>query len=225
MNPDKPTLASISERLDELTERVGDLETELRGLESESRSESTVETQPTLELRGTTSPDDASLDQIWIAGHPIGLMLTRRRREIERLREEIDERRLDGLETDLPADRLLPIQQVTRTSEVDPSVLSANDRRAAVVWSNLFESCDRTPTKLVLDSSAVKTILQVSEGERPHNETVRRVMERVADLAGDLVSCEIHRTRKALVIDRAELAAFVDDIDERFAIAEQERTR
>ncbi|WP_331232224.1 hypothetical protein [Natronorarus salvus] len=226
------SVETIDEQLEALTDRIETLEAENTALKAEHRalaqaldantsldsvaSRHTTAANETgvLELRGADSPEAARLDQIWIAGHPIGLMLTRRRSEIEGLREEIDALRMDACMTEVATDELLPIQQVTQTYEVEPSVLSANEKRAAIVWTSFLETCDRTPTKLVLDSGAVKTILRVSEDERPHNETVRRVMDLVSDLGRGLITCEKRKNTKTLVIDREEFEGFTARLGE-----------
>jgi hypothetical protein len=140
-------------------------------------------------------------------------MLTRRRSEIKALSETLDELWMDGPSNALPPDQLLPIQETARDYDVNPSLLTANKRRAALVWTTFFETCERTPTKFVLNSSAVKTVLRVND-ESHHNETVRRVMELVSELGEDLISCETHRNTKRLVIDRAEFEAFADRLGE-----------
>ncbi|WP_331232236.1 hypothetical protein [Natronorarus salvus] len=233
--PELPrSVETIDEQLEALTDRIEALEAEntalkaehralARALEANTSPDSNPATDATgsnatsipdvLELRGADSPEDARLDQIWIAGHPIGLMLTRRRSEIEALSEVLDDLRLDGGSNALPIDQLLPIQETARDYEVDPSLLTANKRRAALIWTTFFETCERTPTKFVLDSGAVKTILRVND-ESHHNETVRRVMELVSELGEDLISCETHRNTKRLMIDRAEFEAFVDRLGE-----------
>lgn len=168
-----------------------------------------------LELRGTDDPTDADLDHIWLAGHPIGAMIKRRQREINELQDELEQQRIDAQlsQTEVPAEHTLPIQQIARTYHADPSVLSANEQRAAIVWSHFLDTCECTPSAFVLSSSSVCDILATTEGSRPHNETVRRVIELVADLGHSLIEVITHKNRKTLVINRTEFREFNKELE------------
>lgn len=202
-----------SDRLAALEQRLTELETKYEQ-EREQRQQLETFVTSLLELRGTDNPTDADLEQIWLAGHPIGAMVDRRQREVQTLRDDLEEQRANEQlqQTEIPAEQTLPIQQITRTYQVDPDVLSANERRAAIVWSHFLDTCERTPSKFVLPSSSVRDILATEEESRPHNETVRRVIDLVDDLGDTLVEELTRNDRKTLVIDRDQFQEFSDEL-------------
>ena len=112
----------------------------------------------------------------------------------------------------LPSEKALPIMRLTWSFEATPEALSSNERRAAIVWKHFFEVCAKTPTKYVLDSNDVGTVLAADEGSAPYRQTVRRVMDRVADLGKEYIDLQKVDGRNALVIDRVEFERLAEEL-------------
>ncbi|MDX1748467.1 MAG: hypothetical protein R3324_21240 [Halobacteriales archaeon] len=188
---DPPSVSSAGELervLSRLTQRVADLE-EALGAEREQRRELEEQLQ--------------SLDAKYrlIVG------------DILELRDSIDELRRSP-PSDEPAANALPIMRLTWAYRGSPDTLQANERRAAVVWSHFFDVCSKTPTKYVLDSAKVGTILTGDEGESPYRQTIRRVMELVSELGREYVELRTVNDRNALVIDRDSFDEYVEELSQ-----------
>ena len=111
-----------------------------------------------------------------------------------------------------PPEDALPIMRLTWAHRASPETLKPNERRAAVVWANFFNVCTNISTKYVLDSWKVGTILTGHEGYSPHRQTVSQVMELVAELGKEHVKLRPVEDRNALVIDRSDFDAYVEDL-------------
>lgn len=113
-----------------------------------------------------------------------------------------------------PPERALPIMRLAWTYRTSPDSLRANERRAAVVWRHFFDVCSKTPSKYVLDSNDVGTILTAEEDSAPYRQTIRRVMDLVADLGAQFIELEKVDGRNALVIDRVAFDDLVEELSE-----------
>lgn len=113
-----------------------------------------------------------------------------------------------------PPDTALPIMRLSWSAEAAPESLKPNEQRAAVVWRSFFEACSRTPTKYVLDSTTVGTILTGHDGSAPYRTTVRRVMELIAEHGEDYIELTTVDGRNALVIDRQPFDRYVEELSE-----------
>lgn len=80
--------------------------------------------------------------------------------------------------------------------------LSANQERARFVARDVRDYADKAPAGLVVDSSTVKKVITAAEGNRPHTQTVARIMDFLADLGKDGVELTKRRGRKLVVFDR-----------------------
>lgn len=103
-------------------------------------------------------------------------------------RVEQVENRVDATPTEPTEEREAEtfLQQVVSWAEKDAkSHLSPNQQLARKVAKDLGDYVTKTPRGYMLRSKSVRTILTSVLEERPHDQTVTRVMDFLSDFAGD----------------------------------------
>ena len=102
-----------------------------------------------------------------------------------------------------------PLEQLTNLPEhVADEQLSENQQRARFVAKDVLDYADSTPKGLVIDSREVSRVLQASEGESPHSQTVTRVMDFLDAFGKDDVETRIHKGRRIAVFDETAAKRF-----------------
>lgn len=96
-----------------------------------------------------------------------------------------------------------PLERICRTPEhqVDQLDLTVNQERARFVAKGIADYADKAPAGLVVDSSTIKKVMAAKEGERPHNQTVARIMKFMDKLGKETVQVKQRRGRNIVVVD------------------------
>lgn len=157
---------------EELAERVADLEDTVDSL---------VETVGVLEFRGVDDPADADVSDIWISGHPIGLMVDKRRQQVQELEDRVDSDTDVSSDNGIDRSALLPLHKMwLDVREGDDEQLAPNDRRAARVFIDFFRKADPSYGTYSYSSGQAKDHLsEVGDPQSPSSKTVTRVFRRV----------------------------------------------
>ena len=199
---------SLTDRIDDLEQEVAEKDDRIDELESQQDQQSAIE------LRGAESPKDAEIEDIWIAGHPIGIMLQNAKNRDKLFRNallllagwdrDIVE---DNTGTDLPdgalddcenaangnttsgtvtadPEQLVPIHRKTKARKTETHDLSGNKYRATFVWQAFHARAVKEQGKWKLSSAQVRNILD-EHGLDTNRNTVRRTMKFVAKLSSE----------------------------------------
>lgn len=76
-----------------------------------------------------------------------------------------------------------PLEEVVSLpEELAEDELTANQERARFLAKDVTDYAQKVPAGLVIDSSIIRKVIKAKEGERPHTQTVARVMEFINDL-------------------------------------------
>lgn len=79
--------------------------------------------------------------------------------------------------------------------------LTANQERARFIAEDVRDYAENAPAGLVLDSQAIKRVITAKEGDRPHTQTVARIMDFLDRLGKDAVDLRKRRGRKLIAVD------------------------
>jgi hypothetical protein len=196
-------LAEKNKRINELEERVEELESE-----------------PSLEINNESDP----IKSLRVEGAPIG-------RAIESKPGETDvEDKLDELKTDLEASNPTPdaeetgspdlyqpetpIEQVvTMPEEMAVDQLTANQERARFIATDVRDYAESVPAGWAITSTDLRRVLQAYD-QSGHTETVARVFDILDDLGGDDIKIVERRGTRRLI--------FTDELVDRLARIDQE---
>lgn len=109
-----------------------------------------------------------------------------------------------------PLDTICSLPEHLATRE-----LSANQERARFIARDVRDYAEKAPAGLVIDSRAIKRVITAKEGDRPHTQTVARIMEFLDRLGKDAVELRKRRGRKLIAVDpeAADRFASVADHD------------
>jgi hypothetical protein len=145
-----------------------------------------------IELRGVDSLEDASLDDLWIAGQPLGKIIQgvdKRSKENRNRIKALEAGEVDASEiVQLGGEQLLPIQTWLLERRSGNSFKSKNKRRATYVWEAFYRQGMDGRKYRKLKSAQVKNILRDPDTlgiSDPNPNTVKRVMEFVAKGTGE----------------------------------------
>ena len=96
-----------------------------------------------------------------------------------------------------------PLERIATTPEhqVNQLGLTANQERARFIAKDVRDYAEKAPAGLVIRSSDVKKVIAAKEGERPHNQTVARVMDFLDTLGKDDVDMVKRRGRNLIVVE------------------------
>lgn len=79
--------------------------------------------------------------------------------------------------------------------------LTANEERARFIAKDVTDYAKKVPAGLIIDSRTVRKVITAKEGDRPHTQTVARIMDFMADFGKDEVEVVKRRGKKLVVID------------------------
>lgn len=150
-------------------------------------------------------PENGTLEDVWIAGLPLGKILDKietKTSGIGNLEERIAALEADqaGEDVDQGDDRSPLAQLIDLPKEKAKEVLTENQARARTVAQRARELGTKTKAGLVVKSRAVKETLR-DLGDSDHDETVRRVMDFIADFGKGEVATKMHKGKRILVFD------------------------
>lgn len=94
-----------------------------------------------------------------------------------------------------------PLETICALEHLAERELTANQERARFLAKDVQDYAEKCPAGLVLDSCAIKRVITAKEGERPHTQTVARVMEFLNRLGRNDVELQKRRGRKLVAID------------------------
>lgn len=101
-----------------------------------------------------------------------------------------------------PQDAETPLERIYALPEhVAERELTANQERARFIAQDVRDYAEKCPGGLVLDSTTITKVLTASEGNRPHTQTVARVMKFLNELGKNTVELKKRRGRKLVMFD------------------------
>ncbi|MDL5363800.1 hypothetical protein [Halalkalicoccus sp. NIPERK01] len=218
---DEPSLDSVYEQLEALTERVAELEAEVeRKDERIEQLEAHREHDP-IEIR--SDEDTAGLTDIWIAEIPVGSILQSTTENADRAQNRLDELEeatatngTSGVETDKtqPHDIETPLERICALPEhIADRELTTNQERARFIAHDVRDYAEKAPAGLVLNSRTITKVIAAVEGTKPHTQTVARVMDFLEKLGKDEVEQTKRRGKKLVVIDEEAADRYHDRCD------------
>ena len=189
----------LEDRFDQLVERVNDIESG-RGRDND--------------VTVTVNTDDGNfghpLRDIHINGFPLGNYLYHTREQADENTTAIEDIQRDDVVTEADADTLLPIQRLARTATSDPEQLTANKRRAGLLWANVSSVWKDRQDAWVFDSDHVASFL-AGRDDQNDRKTVGRVIDAIVNSGGDLVTKGTGTSGRTLVrVDKNEYRDMVD---------------
>jgi chromosome segregation ATPase len=120
--------------------------------------------------------------------------------QTEALSEDATPRVEDGKDPSQNAET--PLERICALPEhVADHELTANQERARFIARDVRDYAEKAPAGLVIDSRAIKRVITASEGNRPHTQTVARVMDFLDDLGKENVQLKKRRGKKLVVVD------------------------
>jgi hypothetical protein len=111
----------------------------------------------------------------------------------------------DETETQTPLERICALPEHIADRE-----LTANQKRARFIARDVRDYAEKVPAGLVIGSRAIKQVLTVAEGKRPHTQTVARVMDFLDDLGKEDVQQKKRRGKKFVVVDPEAADRYAD---------------
>lgn len=172
-----------------------------------------------IELRGADSPDEATLEDIWIAGLPVGMILDNARKQSKKNAKKLSEASNGSVSAKGHKNRehLNPLHKmwIDVRDGVDDSPSNASVRRAAVVFHEILlkatgnsrAAVSVTPERyLVKATDAKQPILEHDDSvESLSSQQVKRAFEQAQMLTRDDCDCdELHNCEHGLVVARFE---------------------
>jgi hypothetical protein len=164
----RETVASQGETIDEQTERIDTLETEI-------------------EIQSSN-----------VGGcHSRVSDLTERVEDVEAHSGD-DTPRVDTGETGVQNDETPLYRICVLPEHIAERELTANQERARFIAKDVRDYAEKCPAGLVIDSRAIKRVLTAKEGKRPHTQTVARVMNFLDEFGKDGVELKKRRGNKLI---------------------------
>ena len=213
---------SLESRVKELEDENETLKEQLtdRAAETDQLRErlTQLEAQPSVTIADENDP----IGSLHIAGWPVGRAISSKpseidlERELDALRKELDTDTDEPsgtpseptIETETPLEEIVALPQ-----RVVDDQLTANQRRARFVATDITEYATKTPAGWVLTPKDLRTILNAAF-DTNHSQTCSRVRTALADLGGSEVSINESRGEKKLVCAESiirRLQRFDDD--------------
>jgi len=201
-------LETVEAENDRLRDRVGELETAVETLQTQTESLRTrlaeLDAQPAIEVRDDSDP----IGSLYIAGAPVGQAITSKPgqtefdAELAALREDLAAFADGDTETNTPTvDAETPLEQiVAMPQEVVDAQLTANQRRARFVATDITEYASKTPAGWVLAPKDLRTVLNAAF-DTSHSQTCSRVRTILADLGNEAVRIKESRGEQKLVFE------------------------
>lgn len=145
-----------------------------------------------VELRGAESVEDATIQDIWIAGQPLGKIVHRLRKDMKQVQSDVADLQAGEVDASdvvtVGGENLLPIQSWTLERRGGTEFNSKNKYRATFVWEEFYRQAMDGRKYRKLKSAQVKNILRDPDGldlTDPNPNTVKRVMQFVAKGTGE----------------------------------------
>ena len=190
-----------------LEARTEELEAENERLESElseyqeqnERDKAGIRKQIHDLVEVKTDAERPSLEDIWVAGVPLGKIVSNLDGELKRGAVRGDQQHIDHGDRDTD-DRSPLAQLVDVPAERATEFLSANQLRGRKIAQRACEIGAKTPEGLVVRSDQITEQLR-RWGESSHTETVSRVIDFITDLGGGDVRETMHKGRRILVFE------------------------
>lgn len=170
--------------------------------------------------------EDPALEDIWLAGQPVGKIIESNRKEIKEAENELENVQSSGHspnEADENMENTLPIQQVTKIWRVGGTIKANKTEHAAAIWSDFMDRCKKGRESYYLDSGEVTSIIRehfrddeshLGVSNNTKRATVHRAMDALLDLAGNLVKKDTLKSgRSALIINQHEFEDFYDALE------------
>lgn len=96
-----------------------------------------------------------------------------------------------------------PLEEVVSYPEqVAQEELSANAERARFIAMDVLDYAQKVPAGLVIDSSTIRKVMTAKEGERPHTQTVDRIMKFLDRFGKEETEKKKHRGRNKIVFTK-----------------------
>ena len=206
---------ALEARIEELEAQTDRLETELTATKQETDDLQArvdeLEAQPKIRIDDPTDP----IGSLHISGAPVGQAITSKPGQTD-LDAELDDLRteLKAVADEQPVEPAVemetPLEQVVAMStEMVVTQLTANQRRARFVATDLTEYATKTPAGWVLTPKDLRTVLNAAF-DTSHSQTCHRVREILADLGNDEVEIKDSRGEQKLVFDEALVGRLVE---------------
>jgi regulator of replication initiation timing len=230
------TIATQQAHIEEIETNTESLESQVEELEAENetlkeqltdRAAKTdqlreritqLEAQPSVTIADESDP----IGSLQIAGAPVGRAIsskpgeTELYQELDALRKELDTDPDDpsGTQSEPTIETETPLEEIVALPQrVVDDQLTANQRRARFVATDLTEYATKTPAGWVLTPKDLRTVLNAAF-DTSHSQTCSRVRTILADLGDSEVSIKESRGEKKLVCAESivrRLQRFDDD--------------
>ncbi|WP_336346187.1 hypothetical protein [Halalkalicoccus ordinarius] len=197
---DEPTLKAVCEQLDQLTERVDELEAEVE--QKDDRIEE-------LEAQLTEYKRFAGSEFADVRGR-----ITDVEEQVQTLESSPDNATSEDAgetssqTTETPLERICGLPEQIADRE-----LTTNQDRARFIARDVRDYAEKAPAGLVIDSQTITKVLTAAEGTKPHTQTVARVMNFLEKLGKDDVKQTKRRGKKLVVVDPEAADRYHDRCD------------
>lgn len=170
---------------------------------------SELQEQPTVEMN-----DNEGLSSLKIAGIPVGKIIDTLIQDRDDIQQELENQQqnidgafaklsqLDGHEIETePKTKTeheseqgqTPMETILSWSEeLAQQELSANEERARFIAKDVTDYATKAPAGFVIDSSTIRKVIKAKTGDRPHTQTVDRIM----DFLKDFGRGEVEKTKR-----------------------------
>ncbi|WP_122091110.1 hypothetical protein [Halalkalicoccus subterraneus] len=200
----EPTLESVYEQLEALTDRFEQLEAEverkderIEELEAELTEYKRFAGSEFADVRGRITDVEEQTDE---------LETTLQETPMETIDPE--ENGSQTTTTETPLERICTLPEHVADRE-----LTTNQKRARFIARDVRDYAEKAPVGLVLDSRTIAKVITAAEGSKPHTQTVARVMDFLAKLGKDEVEQTKRRGKKLVVVDEEAADRYHDRCD------------
>ncbi|MFC7010076.1 hypothetical protein [Halalkalicoccus salilacus] len=197
---DEPTLKTVCEQLDYLTERVEELEAEL-----EQKDDRIDE----LEAQLTEYKRFAGAEFADVRGR-----ITDVEEQVQTLESSLENTTSEGANQMSAQTAETPLERICALPEqIADRELTTNQDRARFIARDVRDYAEKAPAGLVIDSQTIAKVLTAAEGTKPHTQTVARVMDFLEKLGKDEVEQTKRRGKKLVVVDPEAADRYHDRCD------------
>ena len=197
---DEPTLETVCEQLEALTERVDELEAAV-----EQKDERIDE----LEAQLTEYKRFAGSEFADVRGR-----ITDVEEQVQTLESSPDNATSEDADPTSSQTAETPLERICALPEqIADRELTTNQDRARFIARDVRDYAEKAPAGLVIDSQTITKVLTAAEGTKPHTQTVARVMNFLAKLGKDEVKQTKRRGKKLVVVDPEAANRYHDRCD------------
>lgn len=166
-----------------------------------------------VEVRGS-DPDSAALEDVWIAGQPLGKIIESNRKTADEANKKasasgssVDNPQGSDTEDGSNQDDILPIERLSKLQEAsegdtDHPALKGNSaslKRAITIFDHFGEWSKKTPKGHVIKSN-LKSLLNTATGESLAWRQVYRAAEKLAEWSKESITFKQHRKHGWMLI-------------------------